>query len=122
MPSSDWLSACYFHIGCLVYLLLSLFAQSGLRFLGSWTYIVSDEERVVLSKPVVQFSFTYSVSRYFYICLYINHQFLYLLSHHTSFFIVYNSKGSYILPETDDSHLISTCKPATFYFCLNSGK
>ena len=42
-------------------------------------HFASDEERLVLSKPVVQFSFTYGALRYFYICLYINHQFLYLL-------------------------------------------
>ena len=39
----------------------------------------SGEERLVLSKFVMQFSFTYDVLRYFYICLYINHQLFYLL-------------------------------------------
>ena len=47
--------------------------------------IVPGEEMLVLSKPVMQFSFTYGVSRsvlyiYLYINhLYINHQFLNLL-------------------------------------------
>ena len=42
--------------------------------------IAPDEERLVLLKPVVQFSFIYGVARGFlYICLYFNHQFLYVL-------------------------------------------
>ena len=40
--------------------------------------IAPDEERLVLLKPVVQFSFTYGVSRgLLYIFLYINQQFIY---------------------------------------------
>ena len=41
--------------------------------------IAPDEESLVISKPVVQFSLTYGVLGYLIICLYINHQFLYLL-------------------------------------------
>ena len=40
--------------------------------------VAPDEERIVLLKPVEQFSFTYGVSKGFlYICLYFKHQFIY---------------------------------------------
>ena len=42
--------------------------------------LATHEERIVLSKLVVKFSFTHGLSRgLLYVCLYINHHVLYLL-------------------------------------------
>ena len=54
--------------------------------------IAPDEERLVLLKLVVQFCFTYDVSRGFlYICSYFKHQSLYFLIHYVS--DIHNEKG-----------------------------